>query len=91
MTGRVIVETVEGPGALEVPAVLVASHGPFTWGVDARDAVEVAIVLEDVAQMAGRTVMLCESQPAITQALLDRHYWRKHGRSAYYGQGDHTA
>jgi ribulose-5-phosphate 4-epimerase/fuculose-1-phosphate aldolase len=78
-------------GDYEAMTGRVTSHGPFTWGVDARDAVEVAIVLEDVAQMAGRTVMLCESQPAITQALLDRHYWRKHGRSAYYGQGDHTA
>lgn len=85
-TGRVIVETVAGADPLAVPAILVASHGPFTWGADAAAAVESAVVLEDVARMAGQTLMLRPRQKTIAQALLDRHHHRKHGPGAYYGQ-----
>jgi L-ribulose-5-phosphate 4-epimerase len=60
----------------------VASHGPFVWGKDARDAVHNAAVLEEVACMA----LNCENVPPMPQALLDKHYLRKHGKTAYYGQ-----
>jgi L-ribulose-5-phosphate 4-epimerase len=69
-----------------MPAVLVANHGPFTWGRDADEAVENAAVLEQVAQMAYGTILINAHQNGVTQALLDRHYLRKHGASAYYGQ-----
>ncbi len=86
-TGKVIVETFEcgriDPAA--VPAVLVSGHGPFTWGKDAHDAVHNAIVLEEVAKMAILSRQVA-SPPGITQRLLDKHYLRKHGAGAYYGQ-----
>jgi L-ribulose-5-phosphate 4-epimerase len=81
-TGNVIVETFAERSPDEVPAVLVASHGPFVWGKDARDAVHNAAVLEEVAYMA----LSCENVPPMPQALLDKHYLRKHGKTAYYGQ-----
>jgi L-ribulose-5-phosphate 4-epimerase len=82
-TGRVIAEAYrEG-----VPAVLVANHGPFAWGRDAEDAVHNAAVLEEVACMAWHTLQQEKSAAAIGQALLDKHYLRKHGAGAYYGQG----
>jgi L-ribulose-5-phosphate 4-epimerase len=87
-TGAVIVETLDALGLdpLEMPAVLVRSHGPFTWGADAREAVEHAIALEAVAAMAERTVALDPAAGPIDDALLDRHYRRKHGPAATYGQ-----
>ncbi|MDR2521577.1 MAG: class II aldolase/adducin family protein, partial [Spirochaetaceae bacterium] len=70
-----------------VPAALVASHGPFAWGKDAEEAVHNAVVLEEVAKMALYAGMLCPSGLGkMQQALLDKHYLRKHGSGAYYGQ-----
>lgn len=87
-TGAVIVETFRelGLDPLEMPAVLVASHGPFTWGRDAADAVANAVALEAVAALAHRTFALAPDADAISNALLRRHFLRKHGPGAYYGQ-----
>ncbi|MDR1834701.1 MAG: L-ribulose-5-phosphate 4-epimerase [Fusobacteriaceae bacterium] len=79
-TGTVIVETCKNPD--EIPAVLVASHGPFAWGKDALEAVHNAVVLEEIAFMAWH----CGSTAPMQRELLDRHYLRKHGKNAYYGQ-----
>ena len=87
-TGRVIVESFEGREPLEMPAVLVAHHGPFTWGTDVGEAVDNTVALEDVAKMAAATCSLGGDLPAIPQVLLDRHFRRKHGPNAYYGQKD---
>jgi L-ribulose-5-phosphate 4-epimerase len=87
-TGDVIVETFERRelGPLELPAVLVASHGPFTWGADAAQAAENAVALEAVAASALRTLLIApEAEPAGDDLLL-RHFRRKHGPEAYYGQ-----
>ena len=72
----------------EVPAVLVRSHGPFAWGKDAAEAVHNAVVLEEVAMMAWHTEALADNRPKarMPQRLLDKHYLRKHGADAYYGQ-----
>lgn len=75
-----------GLDPLQMPAVLVANHGPFTWGTSPAESVENAVVLERVAQMAFGTFLLNRRQGAISQALLDKHYMRKHGQDAYYGQ-----
>jgi L-ribulose-5-phosphate 4-epimerase len=72
---------------LGVPACLVAGHGPFAWGRDAHDAVHNAVVLEYIARMAHRTLTLKAEADGVSQALLDRHYFRKHGSGATYGQG----
>jgi L-ribulose-5-phosphate 4-epimerase len=85
-TGRVIVRRFEGIDPAQIPAVLVANHGPFTWGANAEKAVENAVVLEQLADMALGTVILKADQEPISQALLDKHYLRKHGKEAYYGQ-----
>jgi L-ribulose-5-phosphate 4-epimerase len=87
-TGEVIVETVTGLGLdpLERPAVLVASHGPFAWGADAEKAVENAIALEVVAESSLRTELLRPGAEQVQRDLLDRHFLRKHGPGAYYGQ-----
>lgn len=84
-TGLVIALALEGRDPLTMPAVLVASHGPFTWGTTPADAVQNAVVLEEVARMAALTVSLADIQD-IDRHLLDRHYLRKHGKNAYYGQ-----
>jgi L-ribulose-5-phosphate 4-epimerase len=86
-TGNVIVEAFEGIDPLAVPAVLVASHGPFTWGKDAREAVHNAVVLEEIAFMAWHNQMADPDLPPMQQELLDKHFLRKHGANAYYGQG----
>ncbi len=88
-TGDVIVEAVEASGAdpLDVPAALVCSHGPFTWGVDAAHAVENAVALEAVAAMAYHTLQLAAGTGAVEDGLRDRHFRRKHGPTATYGQG----
>lgn len=85
-TGEVIVETVGGRDPLEIPAVLVKGHGPFVWGRDPEDAVHNAHMLEEVAKMAWHTLMLNPGAGPIPQVLLDRHYRRKHGAAATYGQ-----
>lgn len=88
-TGAVIVETFRGRGldSAQVPAVLVHSHGPFTWGADPMEAVHNAVVLEEVAFMDWHAMMLEPSAGRMQQTLLDKHYFRKHGGNAYYGQG----
>lgn len=87
-TGDVIVETFEkrkiNPD--EVPAVLVNDHGPFTWGKSASDAVHNAVVLEEVAKMTYHTIQLNPHELKMDQYLLDKHFLRKHGKNAYYGQ-----
>jgi L-ribulose-5-phosphate 4-epimerase len=87
-TGEVVVETLErlGLDPLEMPAALVASHGPFTWGADAAEAVENAVALEAVAAAAYRTEVLRAGSKPIGDDLLRRHFSRKHGPGAYYGQ-----
>ena len=87
-TGKVIVETFNTREikAKDVPGVLVASHGPFSWGKDADNAVHNAVVLEEVAFMAWHTMMMAQGIGSMDQTLLDKHYLRKHGANAYYGQ-----
>lgn len=87
-TGTVIIETfrTKGIDPVQVPAVLTASHGPFAWGKDAMDAVHNAVVLEELAFMAFHTIQLCPNISPMQQELLDKHYLRKHGENAYYGQ-----
>ncbi len=86
-TGKVIAETFENINPIQMPAVLVKSHGPFTWGKDAFEAVHNSIVLENIAMMAWHTDMLTDGRvKEMDKALLDKHYLRKHGKSAYYGQ-----
>ena len=71
---------------LSVPAVLCKNHGPFTWGKDAKEAVHNAVVLEEVAKMAYRTELINHHVQPAPQELQDKHYYRKHGANAYYGQ-----
>ena len=85
-TGLIIRETFRGKDADAVPAVLVHSHGPFVWGANPLDAVHNAVVLEEVAFMNFHASMLEPTIPPMQQELLDRHYLRKHGANAYYGQ-----
>jgi len=85
-TGKVIVETLGSVNPLTVPSVLVNSHGPFSWGKDAEDAVYNAVALEEIARMAFYTILLGRKEP-IDNYLLDKHFKRKHGRDSYYGQG----
>ena len=86
-TGNVIAETFEGKDPAAIPAVLVHSHGPFAWGKDAAEAVHNAAVLEEVAFMNFHSLQLNPAQTRMQQELLDKHYLRKHGKNAYYGQG----
>ena len=85
-TGLVIKETFLPKDPYAIPAVLVYSHGPFAWGIDPMDAVHNAVVLEEVAFMNFHAMMLEPGLPSMQQALLDKHYLRKHGPSASYGQ-----
>ncbi|MPM93343.1 L-ribulose-5-phosphate 4-epimerase AraD [bioreactor metagenome] len=85
-TGNVIVETFEGIDPMSIPGVLVYSHGPFTWGKDAHEAVHNAVVLEEIAFMDWHAMALNPAQGAMQRSLLDKHYLRKHGKNAYYGQ-----
>lgn len=86
-TGSVIVETFKGMNPDDIPAVLVKSHGPFTWGKDCFEAVHNSVVLEELAMMAWHTELTAkEPVPAMQQELLDKHFLRKHGANAYYGQ-----
>jgi len=88
-TGNVIIETfkVRGIDADQVPSVLVHSHGPFAWGTDPMNAVHNAVVLEELAFMAVQTQTINPGAGKMQQELLDKHYLRKHGKNAYYGQG----
>ena len=85
-TGKAIVRRFKDLKASQMSAVLVANHGPFTWGPSPEKAVENAVVLEQIAQMALSVEILAPSRQAISQTLLDKHYLRKHGKNAYYGQ-----
>lgn len=85
-TGSAIARAFEGLDAMAVPAVLVASHGPFAWGADPQKAAENAWMLEAVARMAYFTTQINPQAGAVGKALHDRHYLRKHGKKAYYGQ-----
>jgi len=85
-TGKVIVRRFTNLDPQQMPAVLVANHGPFTWGSSPAQAVESAVTLEEVAAMAIGTLSISPYQSAISQNLLDKHYLRKHGSDAYYGQ-----
>lgn len=85
-TGLVIKETFQDKDPDTIPAVLVYSHGPFAWGKDAMNAVYNAVVLEEIAFMNLHTLMLNPNIPPMQQELLDKHYLRKHGVNAYYGQ-----
>lgn len=87
-TGNVIIETFKKRGIdpMAVPAVLAQDHGPFTWGESADKAVYNAVVLEESAKMAYHTIMLNPHNIHVSQTLLDKHYLRKHGANAYYGQ-----
>ncbi|WP_312069794.1 L-ribulose-5-phosphate 4-epimerase [Lelliottia nimipressuralis] len=87
-TGEVIIKTFEERdlSPMQIPAVLVHSHGPFAWGKDAADAVHNAVVLEECAYMGLFSRQLTPQLPVMQQELLDKHYLRKHGANAYYGQ-----
>lgn len=85
-TGYVIIEAFEGMNPLHVPGVLCKNHGPFTWGEDAAKAVHNAVVLEEVAKMNFVTEMLNPQAGPAPQCLQDKHFMRKHGPNAYYGQ-----
>lgn len=85
-TGNVIIETFNGLDENSIPAVLVNSHGPFAWGTDPENAVHNAVVLEELAFMALHTEALNPGIKPMQQELLDKHFLRKHGKNAYYGQ-----
>jgi len=84
--GKVIVKRFADMDPMETPAVLVANHGPFTWGKNPADAVEAAVVLEQIAATALGTILINPDINPISKVLLDKHYSRKHGEGAYYGQ-----
>lgn len=85
-TGNVIIETFKDKSPDDIPSVLVHSHGPFCWGTDPMNAVHNAVVLEELAFMAWHNLMMNPDIPPMQQELLDKHYLRKHGANAYYGQ-----
>ena len=85
-TGRVIIETFKKMDPLQHPAILVASHGPFAWGANVGEAVHNAIALEFIARLAGETLRLNPKTKAMPSVLLDKHFLRKHGPKASYGQ-----
>ena len=89
-TGHVIVETFKKMNPLEHPAVLVASHGPFTWGKDVADAVHNAGVLEFIARLASETLRINPKTKPMQSVLLQKHFLRKHGPNATYGQRAHN-
>lgn len=85
-TGHVIIEAFADLHAMQIPGVLVHQHAPFAWGKNADDAVHNAVVLEEVAKMAYRSLVLNPELGSMNQHLLDKHFFRKHGDNAYYGQ-----
>lgn len=86
-TGRLIAKEFENRDFMATPAVLCKNHGPFAWGKNAKDAVHNAVVLEEVAKMAARCEMINSDVQPAPRSLQDKHYYRKHGANAYYGQG----
>lgn len=90
-TGHVIVEAFTHRAPLNCPAVLVASHGPFTWGKTAAEAVHNAVILEHLARLASETLRIFPSVEPMQRVLMEKHFNRKHGPGAYYGQGPATA
>jgi len=86
-TGKVIVERLKKLDPLAVPSALVNCHGPFCWGLDSGEAVYNAVALEEIARIAFYTVLLRKSEP-VEKYLLNKHFKRKHGKDAYYGQGE---
>lgn len=87
-TGLVIIETIKKNNIcpLDIPGITIASHGPFAWGKTATEAVYNAVVLEELAKMAYRTIQINPEIKQVEKYLLDKHYLRKHGKNAYYGQ-----
>ncbi len=85
-TGLVIAETFRDRDPMAVPAVLCVNHGPFSWGKDSFEAVHNAVVLEEVAKMAARALEINPDAAPAPQTIMDKHYFRKHGANAYYGQ-----
>lgn len=85
-TGKVIVEAFCGRNPMHTPAVLTRGHGPFTWGKDGMDSVHNAVVLEELAKMAMWTLSLSPNLTELPQHISDKHFYRKHGPNAYYGQ-----
>lgn len=85
-TGNVIIETFKDNSYIDIPAVLVNSHGPFAWGTNPDNAVHNAVVLEELAFMAYHTKAINKNVKVMQKELLDKHYLRKHGKDAYYGQ-----
>lgn len=85
-TGAVIVERFKNLNSAHIPAVLAAGHGPFTWGISPDDAVHNAVILEHLARLAAQTVQINPQATPIPQELLNKHFLRKHGPGAYYGQ-----
>ena len=85
-TGKVIIEAFEGKSADDIPGVVVYSHGPFSWGTDPMNAVHNAVVMEEIAFMDWHATMMNPNLGDMQQCLLDKHYLRKHGKNAYYGQ-----
>ncbi|WLR38916.1 class II aldolase/adducin family protein [Campylobacter jejuni] len=85
-TGKVIVKALQDQEIMHTPAILVRSHGPFIFGKDALDSVHNAVVLEEIAKMNYITLKLNPNIKRLSQDILDRHYLRKHGKNAYYGQ-----
>ncbi|HBI74444.1 MAG TPA: L-ribulose-5-phosphate 4-epimerase [Lachnospiraceae bacterium] len=86
-TGKVIVETIGDKDPMAVPGILVKNHGPFAWGKTPAGSVYNAVVMDKVAEMAYKTMTLNPRVNRVSQYLLDKHYFRKHGANAYYGQG----
>jgi len=89
-TGHVIVKAFKGKDYEAVPAVLVANHGPFAWGSDAKTAAHNAVIVEAVARMAYFTMTINHEAPPVDRSLHDKHYYRKHGHKAYYGQSENS-
>lgn len=85
-TGKVIIETFKDKDYMAIPGVLVRSHGVFSWGKDAHNSVHNAVVMEELAKMNYQTMILNQGNNALPQYTLDKHYNRKHGKNAYYGQ-----
>lgn len=86
-TGKVIVETIGANDPMAIPGILVKNHGPFAWGKTPAGSVYNTVVMDKVAEMAYKTMTLNPRVPRVSQYLLDKHYFRKHGANAYYGQG----
>jgi L-ribulose-5-phosphate 4-epimerase len=85
-TGNVIIETIGKNDPMAIPGIIVKNHGPFAWGKTPQNSVYNAVVMDKVAEMAYKTLMLNPTVKRVPQYLLDKHYYRKHGPNAYYGQ-----